>query len=38
MRLEQAQQPDGRWQNEDGPHADAHTTLEALRALGVNAR
>ena len=28
-----AQSPDGRWPSEDGPERDAHSTLEALRAL-----
>jgi hypothetical protein len=32
-RLAAAQAPDGRWPSEDGPERDAHSTLEALRAL-----
>jgi hypothetical protein len=31
--LEASQRADGAWTSEDGPAADAHTTLEALRAL-----
>jgi hypothetical protein len=31
--LERTQQPDGRWQSEDGPSRDVHATLEALQAL-----
>lgn len=31
--LDGQQQPDGRWPADDGPAWDAHTTLEALRAL-----
>jgi hypothetical protein len=31
--LEACQRADGVWTSEDGPAADAHTTLEALRAL-----
>ena len=27
------QRPDGRWESEDGPARDVHTTLEVLRAL-----
>jgi hypothetical protein len=32
-RLEQQQEPDGRWASEDGPSRDVHTTLEAMRVL-----
>jgi hypothetical protein len=32
-RLAAAQGADGRWPSEDGPERDAHSTLEALRAL-----
>jgi hypothetical protein len=32
-RLEQLQEPDGRWSSEDGPARDVHTTLEALRTF-----
>lgn len=31
--LERGQRADGGWTSEDGPSGDAHTTLEALRAL-----
>lgn len=31
--LEKCQQSDGRWQSEDGPDHDIHSTLESLRAL-----
>jgi hypothetical protein len=33
--LEGSQTPDGRWQSEDGPERDVHTTLEALRAIRI---
>ena len=33
FRLEQQQEPDGRWSSEDGPAQDVHTTVEALRTL-----
>jgi hypothetical protein len=34
--LEGQQQEDGRWASEDGPERDAHTTVEAVRALTLN--
>lgn len=33
QRLDELQQPDGRWVSDDGPEGDVHTTLEALRVL-----
>lgn len=32
-RLEQQQEPDGRWPSEDRSARDVHTTLEAMRVL-----
>lgn len=35
IRLDQLQQPDGRWVSEDGPTHDVQTTVEALRAINL---
>jgi hypothetical protein len=34
-RLEQLQEPDGRWTSVDGPSRDVYTTVEALRVLNL---